>query len=275
MADIDQDQVLGTTVGERLKAAREEKGIALDEIAAQTRIPIRHLEHIERGDWEALPAVTYSIGFARSYANAVGLDGPAIGAELREQLGGGPRTAAAAPAYYEPADPSRVPPRSLALIAAGIALLLAIAYMVWRSGAVEDTAVDESRIVEAGAATPGSQPAPPAVGTPAAATATGPVVLTATSDVWLRVYEGNGGPVLLERTLQAGERYEVPAGARAPQIRTGLPEGLRITVGSTVIPPLAPPATTVANVSLLPADLIARTSSTAAPAAAAGAPPPG
>jgi cytoskeleton protein RodZ len=35
------------TVGERLRAAREEKGLSLDDIAAQTRIPRRHLESIE------------------------------------------------------------------------------------------------------------------------------------------------------------------------------------------------------------------------------------
>ena len=80
---------LGTvSVGERLRLAREAKGLSLDDVARQTRIPIRHLEHIEREEWDALPATTYSVGFARSYANAVGLDGAAIGAEVREQLGG-------------------------------------------------------------------------------------------------------------------------------------------------------------------------------------------
>ena len=91
MSEFEQDQLFGTPVGERLRAAREEKGMSLDDVARQTRIPIRHLEHIERGEWDALPATTYSVGFARSYANCVGLDGPAIGAELREHLGGIPR----------------------------------------------------------------------------------------------------------------------------------------------------------------------------------------
>ena len=35
------------TVGERLRAAREEKKLSLEDIAAQTRIPQRHLESIE------------------------------------------------------------------------------------------------------------------------------------------------------------------------------------------------------------------------------------
>ena len=93
------------------RLAREAKGLSLDDVASQTRIPIRHLQNIEREEWDALPAPTYAVGFARNYANAVGLDGAAIAVELREQIGGAVRTRAPAPEYYEPADPSRVPPR--------------------------------------------------------------------------------------------------------------------------------------------------------------------
>src|SRR3569833_1032560 len=105
MAEMDQDQMLGTPIGDRLRIAREAKGLSLDDVARQTRIPIRHLEHIEREEWDSLPAITYSVGFVRSYATAVGLDGPAMGAELREQLGA-TRIPGAVTAYYEPADPA-------------------------------------------------------------------------------------------------------------------------------------------------------------------------
>jgi transcriptional regulator with XRE-family HTH domain len=255
MAELEQEQLFGTPVGERLRVAREEKGLTLDDVARQTRIPIRHLEHIEQGEWDALPAVTYSVGFARSYANAVGLDGPAIGAELREQLGGMPRGQSAAPAYYEPADPARVPPRSLAIIALLIAALLVGGYLYWRSKAVDDPSVDESAITE-GPAAPAA--APPTAPAPApAATAGGPVVISATEDVWLRIYE-QGGTSLYQGTLRPGERYEVPASAAAPMIHTGRPNVLRISVGNIVIPPLGEPETRVMGVSLKPADLLAR-----------------
>ena len=62
------------SVGERLRAAREEKGFSLEDLAAETRIPRRHLESLESSDWERLPAPTYTVGFAKSYASAVGLD---------------------------------------------------------------------------------------------------------------------------------------------------------------------------------------------------------
>jgi len=67
------------SAGERLRAAREEKGLSLEDIAAQTRIPRRHLESIEQADWDKLPAATYSIGFAKNYAGVVGLDRSEIG----------------------------------------------------------------------------------------------------------------------------------------------------------------------------------------------------
>jgi len=267
MADIDQEQLLGATIGARLKAAREAKGMSLEEIARTTRIPIRHLEHIERSDWEALPAVTYSVGFARSYANFVGLDGPAIGAELREQLGSGAGAAAPPAAYYEPADPSRVPPRSLALITAAAAIMLAIGYMVWRSNALDEGAVDESPIVDAGPAPTQTAVAP---GPSAAPAATGPVVLAATADVWMRISDGEGRPKLFEGVLKAGDTYQVPPAAQAPVIRTGLPEALRVTVGGAPVPPLGAPSTTISNVSLRAADLTGRAGPPAAATPPAG-----
>ena len=52
------------SAGEQLRVAREAKGLSLEDIASQTRIPRRHLESIEQSDWTRLPAPTYSIGFA-------------------------------------------------------------------------------------------------------------------------------------------------------------------------------------------------------------------
>jgi transcriptional regulator with XRE-family HTH domain len=268
MAEMDQDQLHGTTVGERLRVTREQKGMSLDDVARQTRIPIRHLEHIERGEWDALPATTYSIGFARSYANAIGMDGPAIGAELRDQLGKGSRPTAAA-SHYEPTDPARVPPRSLAIAAALTALVLLAAYLFWRSSAVEDGAVDESQIVA------GADPAPapaPAQAPPSPSAPSGPVVLTATDEIWLHLYDGTRANTIRMGTLRAGDRIEIPATAQAPKLRTTRPQALRITVGATEIPALGPPDKLIADASLLPGDLAARAPGGAQPVRPAAAP---
>src|SRR5205823_12138971 len=118
--------------------------------------------------------------------------------------------------------------------------------------------------------------ATPTTATPAAApNARGSVVLAAIDAVWLQVSE-KGGATLFSGTLQPGQTFAVPATATAPVLKTGKPEALRINVGNAVAPPVGPPATTVTNVSLLPADLLKggrAAAPTAAPAAPAAAPP--
>lgn len=241
------------SIGERLRRAREEKGLALEDVASQTRIPIRHLQHIEREEWDALPAPTYAVGFLRSYANAVGLDGAALGRELRERLGG-TRSRAPAPEYFQPADPARVPPRSIAIVAVLLAVVLIGGYLIWRSSISEEQAPEPNATVPVTDARP--QPRPSSRPTPPSA-AGQPVTLTAIGEVWLRVYEESGATIV-ERTLQPGETLQIPATAQRPMLRVGAPEALRITVGRTVIPPLGPAGQPVGNVSARPEDLIAR-----------------
>ena len=247
------------SVGERLRAAREEKGLSLEDVAAQTRIPRRHLESIESADWNNLPAPTYTIGFARSYASSVGLDRTDIADQLRAEMGGQRTTTQSE--VFEPADPARTMPKSLVFgaIIAVIALIILMSWLSRRSLEQPDEGVGNTPAAEAPAQ---QQPSAPA----AAATAQGPVVLTATDAVWLSIKDG--GNVLKQGIMQAGETYQVPATATAPVLITAKAEALRINVGTAVAPTIGPAATKV-KVSLLPADLMK--SGQAAPAAPAPA----
>lgn len=261
MTDFEEDGAeTFVSTGERLKLAREAKGLSLDDVASQTRIPIRHLQAIEREDWDALPAPTYAIGFARNYANAVGLDGAAVGLELRERLGGTLRRSAPTPEYLEPADPSRMPPSWLILGAIVFAVLLIAGYFFWFSSYRSETVPELEVPAETPQATP-VQPATPPSG------ASGPVTLTSTGEVWLRITDGPGGPVLYSGSLNAGQAYNVPAAAARPLIRTSRPQLLRASVGGRDLGLLAPEERAISDVSLLPADLAARAQS-AAPSAA-------
>lgn len=274
MSDVRDNLESGSSISARLKAAREARGLSLDEVATKTRVPIRHLHHIDNGDWESLPAITYSVGFVRSYANAVGLDGTRMGQETRELLGGAQTHSGVAP--YEPADPSRVPPRSLAIVAGILALLLAAGYFIWRTSSSEEPDMLEQATAEQPVATQtpvAAAPAPPQqpLGGPSApaagAAATGPVVLTAVSDVWVRVYNADGGPSLLQRQMKAGETFEVPATAERPLIRTARAEALRVRVGNSDLPRLAPPGA-VSGLSLRAQDLLGGGGQAASPPAA-------
>ncbi|MFL6762496.1 MAG: helix-turn-helix domain-containing protein [Sphingomicrobium sp.] len=238
-------------VGERLRAAREAKKLTLEDVAAQTRIPQRHLASIETADWDNLPAPTYTIGFAKSYASAVDLDRAEIGNQLREEMGG-QRFANASADIFEPADPRRTMPRGLVIGAIGAVVVL-IALMSWLNNRSLEQQPEEpatNEVAQAPAA-PAPRPAAPAATAPAA----GPVVLTATDAVWLQVSE-RGGATLYSGMLQPGQTYSVPQNATAPVLKTGKPEALKITVGTAAAPPVGPAATTVSNVSLLAADLM-------------------
>jgi cytoskeletal protein RodZ len=250
-------------VGEQLRLAREAKKLSLEDVAAQTRIPLRHLASIETGDWDNLPAPTYTIGFAKSYASAVGLDRSEVGNQLREEMGG-QRFATNASDVFEPADPRRTMPKGL-VIGAIVAVVVLIALMSW----LNKRSLEEPEPVTNETATTAPAPTAPTPAAPPAAPAVtqGPVVLAATAPVWLQVTDR--GSTLFSGTLQPGQTYAVPASAAGPVLKTGKPEALKITVGSAVAPPVGPPATTVSDVSLLPADLL-KGGQAAAPAAPSG-----
>src|SRR5687768_13302857 len=198
MAELEQGDTIANSIGDRLRAAREALGLSLDDIAAKTRVPIRHLSHIEKGEWDHLPAPTYSLGFARAYAGAVGLNPAEISTELRSQL---TTTQTPTPSYYEPADPARVPPKWLTLVAAVVAIMLIVGYFVWRNASLD---AEETPVVqtEESAPAPAAAPVQNTQVAAAPATAAGPVVLTATDEVWLRVSEADGARIY-ETTMKA------------------------------------------------------------------------
>lgn len=261
-----EGEELALTVGDRLRAAREEAGLSLEDVATTTRIPTRHLQSLEASDFARLPAPTYTVGFAKNYAAAVGLDREEIGERLRGELGG-TRPATATPDLFEPADPARAMPRWLILGAIAAVVLAALIFTWLNNRSLE--APDEVAL-ENLAAPVETAPAAPA---PAPAQGQQPVALTANEPVWLQVYE-RGGAVLYQGELAAGQSYTVPANAIAPLLKTGKPEALRISVGTADAPAIGPAGTTVSDVSLLPADLLrARpTATTGAPAEPRAAP---
>jgi len=258
------------SVGERLRIAREAAGLDLSDIGTRTRIPMRHLDAIERSDYSSRPSPTYAVGFVKSYARALSLDEAALATDLRIEIGR-IEPGAHDVQSYEPADPSRVPSRLLAWTAAAIALLIAIAYGVWRGNYFEQNTAPLVESVETATPAPTSPAAaavPPLPGAAtAAATGPGQVVLTATAPVWLRISDASDSK-LFEKEMAAGESYSVPIGANGPKILTGRPDALKVTVDGREVAPLGPPEKTIADVGVSAAALAARPPVGQVPAAA-------
>lgn len=57
-----------TTLGERLRELRVEKGLSVAEVASQLYLRADAIEALERNDFEALPTETYVRGYLRNYA---------------------------------------------------------------------------------------------------------------------------------------------------------------------------------------------------------------
>jgi cytoskeletal protein RodZ len=65
---------MSLTLGEKLRQAREERGITISEVAEQTRISPLYLESIEKDEYKILPGGIFNKGFIKSYAKYVGVD---------------------------------------------------------------------------------------------------------------------------------------------------------------------------------------------------------
>lgn len=259
----DTPNLFPVKVGEKLRDARVAQGLELSDVAARTRVPLRHLAAIEASDYSGLPSTTYAIGFVKAYARAVGADEVALARELRAETAS---TFAAREVYesYDPEDPVREPPSALAWGGAIVAILLLAAVGLWYG-------TDLFR----GGMTPAPEPSPTALATPEAAPTAaatpvtgGQVTLIATQPVWLRIYDATGTR-LYEKEMAAGERYDVPADANGPMINLGRPEAVQVTIDGVTVEPLGRAGVAIKDVPISADALRAR----GQPAATAGPTP--
>ena len=61
-------------IGEKLKEARENMGITIDEVATDLNVPKKQVENLEEGNMESFKDVFYLKYFIRDYAKYLGLD---------------------------------------------------------------------------------------------------------------------------------------------------------------------------------------------------------
>lgn len=242
------------TVGERLRAARLARKLDLADVAQRTRIPLRHLEAIESGNYAGLPTPTYAVGFAKAYARAVGENEAEVAREVR---GRAEVSAARRPEYvpYETEELPRTPSGGVMAVAIGLALVLVVGAGLWFGTTLfRGDGLDRPAPVASESFAPDVPAAPVPAATPAAG---GQVTLVATDEVWLRVYDA-GGRTLRIGTLATGERYEVPPDADRPMINVGRPDKLQVLLNGTAVAPLGDGRVAIRDVGISAAALQAR-----------------
>jgi cytoskeleton protein RodZ len=185
------------SLGERFRAAREQRGLTLSDVSEHLHIRSVYLAAIEDENWAAAPAPVYTRGFLRTYARFLGLDPEQAVAEFNAVSASG--------ADETPAVSSYRPPRSmrpLLLLGSFIAVLL-IAWVVYLYSTPASThrpavAASGTAVPASPAGFPQASAAPSAIPTAAAPT----LALRFTQPSWVRVsVDGN---VSIEGTFPAG-----------------------------------------------------------------------
>jgi len=211
--------------GGRLRVAREQRGISLQEMAASTKISVAVLEALERNDISKLPGGVFSRGFVRAYAIEVGLEPDQTVHEFLERF----QPIPAAPAVVAPPIPEaesnfesqqRIVRVATLLVAVSVPLIVLVLYFSARG-----TQSSAPRHL-ADAATPVPAAAAPVAETSAVAATTGAVPVAEahaqaaadaaididvhpSGDCWVRV--AADGSTVLSRVMHAGERETLRA----------------------------------------------------------------
>jgi cytoskeleton protein RodZ len=231
--------------GERLRREREMRGITLNEIAESTKISRRHLESLEKEDFESLPGGIFNKGFVRAYARYLGIDEEQAVADYSTASDEQEQPEDQFPLeIHDAPDPKLNPKRSTLPLLLALLALLAVLAVFWarnRGRSLEST--DNTSAAPAGTASPGATPAvarpspPPETPAPAPATQSSPsfasrnpadvpasankapgtehtfsVVVTAKEDAWVSL--SADGKTVVSRNFRAGEQQSVRAGSR-------------------------------------------------------------
>lgn len=205
-------EMYGESVSDTLIRARQQLGQDLRSIAEVLCIRFSYLDAIERGQYENLPGPTYAMGFVRTYAEYLGLDGDQIVDRFKSEVEG--IDSQTKLHFPTPAPEGKMPGGAVFLVAA---LLFAGAYGVWfylsnqgesLSDLVAPVPEQLQNMVDGSTQTAESlspaPAAPPAAGTP-------------TPAVTVQPDSGAAAPLATPATDEASEPGETPAAAASGQ----------------------------------------------------------
>mgnify|MGYP000016030990 CR=1 FL=1 len=249
------------TLGERLRAERERRGLTIEELARQTRIHARFFEAIERDDTSSLPGGFFYRSFIRQYARMLDLPEEAYQGEIERSLAEETERPYSVPDRHIDVPPLPAPGRSRkeealwwAARAGGLVAVLAIctaAYIGWErwksslSAPPVTTTAEESGPQQAQPpasappSVPASTPASPAPQTPAPVISAGAVrvIVRATDASWVGVWQGR--KFLFGDLLRAGETRGFGADD-VLRVKIGNAGGVSVEWNGQPLPPFGP-----------------------------------
>ncbi len=149
---------MATGIGETLRAARREQGVALSDAAAETRVRESYLAALEEENFAALGEDVYVKGFLRSYARFLRLDPEPLLDAYRREHEAPPEDVA--PLAQQPAYPMPAERRSGVVVGAAVVVVVVLLFAI--IGVVNDDDPPGNELVTAPEPVPTTEPATPA-----------------------------------------------------------------------------------------------------------------
>ncbi len=249
------------TLGERLRAEREKRGLTIEELAQRTRISARFFEAIERGDTASLPGGFFYRSFIRQYAQLLDLPEDAYRSEIERSLAEESQQPLSLPDRHIDVPPMPTAVRSRkeealwwAARAGGLIGALALctaAYIGWEkwkasqsAPAVAETAAPKAAEPSASAVPPkgsvepqtaqtSSLPPPP----PVVSSGTVRVIVRASDLSWVGVWQGR--KFLFGDLMRAGEVRGF-GGDDVLRVKIGNAGGVTVEWNGQPLPPFGP-----------------------------------
>lgn len=186
-------------IGTRLRLRREALGLSVDEVAQMKNLRPEYLRNIETLHVDALPSIGYVLGFVRSYAKAVNMDGEHAVADYKADV-------QVPENLYMRDQPHFVPKRKVTLpsgfVPALMTVSLAVIFTVWYSVQTRSNTDNSAEIIA-------YQDLSDEVLGPAPITDAQLLTLRAYAPSWVQVKESKG-EVLISRILVEGQTWQGP-----------------------------------------------------------------
>jgi cytoskeleton protein RodZ len=252
-------------VGEILRRTRLHYGQSLTDIERALRIRASQIEAIEKGDFEKLPGRVYAIGFIRTYAEYLGLDGDKIVDIFKIQVGG----KQPGPELHFPVGAADTKIPQLWLVGASLAVFFIVLLFWWSlqtdnrdvveqiplppGAEVQTDAMgpalpqDDIALSEDSIAAQDTLDAEPSVPAPKPAQQAG-ITLKVLRNSWVEIKDQKGEEIV-SRVLKQGEVYFVPD---RPDLfmSLGNANGIQIEIGGQTLDPLGKEGQVMRNIPL-------------------------
>jgi cytoskeleton protein RodZ len=256
-------QTLRQDFGRSYQETRKKYNLSIADVAYHLRIQASYIEAIETGQYEKIPGQIYVIGFLKSYAEFLGLDGEYIVAEIKKKTfplnnkKEKPKLIRS-PLLHDQKYPSKwvVIFSTLALFA--LMILWAALTHVPQSQQVIPPVPQELMQELTALGKPTDTQKPDAIieaSEPIPLVQDETLVLRAKDDVWLQILTAEGQS-LFSRVLKQGEEYWVPRDQTDLTVTVGNAGGLDIVIGGQTLQPIGENGQVVRKLSLNPDELL-------------------